>query len=64
MEVEMEKEEKHCTCEWGTLGQGRMDSNRCLMHDFTREELIEHFMEIINVYEKDYERLTSKVSIT
>ena len=40
-----------CNCEYGTLGQGRIDSNCCFLHDFTLEELAAHFIEAINVYE-------------
>ena len=32
-----------CTCEFGPLlGDGRTDSNRCPVHDMTREELVEY----------------------
>ena len=51
-----------CNCEYGALGTGRMDSNRCLVHDFTHDELVEHFIETINVYEKDYEAMRSRTA--
>ncbi len=51
-----------CNCEWGALGTGRLDSNRCLVHDFTHDELVEHFIKTINVYEKDYTVTKSRVA--
>ena len=33
--------EEYCICEWGPLGTGRMDSNKCPVHDMTIEELLE-----------------------
>jgi len=32
--------QEYCTCEFGPLGTGRMDSNKCPIHDMTRDELI------------------------
>ena len=37
----MESNEKYCTCEYGPLGTGRMDSNKCPIDDMTQEEQIE-----------------------
>lgn len=32
--------QEFCACEWGALGTGRIDSNKCPIHDMTRNELI------------------------
>ena len=32
--------EHYCNCEWGPLGTGRLDSNRCPIHDMSQAEQI------------------------